>query len=30
MENSEEDPRIIRTRNLIIDAFLDLIKEKRL
>lgn len=28
MEHSEEDPRIIRTRNLIIDAFLDLIKEK--
>lgn len=28
MVNLREDPRIVRTRNLIIDAFLNLIKEK--
>ncbi|TCS95876.1 TetR/AcrR family transcriptional regulator [Hazenella coriacea] len=28
MQNVKEDPRVIRTRNLVIDAFLALIKEK--
>ena len=28
MEHLQEDPRIVRTRNLIIDAYLELINEK--